>query len=632
MMGLAMLSHPGAAVAQRASENALQAAADAFGTTIGRETIGVYGPSDVRGFSALDAGNARLEELYFDPVTLPSSLLRSTTSIKVGIAAQGFAFPAPTGVVDIRLRRAGKEAAISGFASVDSYGFLAAESTADLPITGELGLALGAGAYRESFVNGTTDRILAGSATLAWTPSDRFSITPFFSYNRIRASQAPPVYLTASGELPPPIPRRAFAGPEWALNERERYNFGAAAQWSLDRLTVRGGLFRSISNAPATFANLYLAVEPDGTANQLIVADPPARNGSTSGELRVDRAIPDGPRLHEITLTLRGRSRLRLFGGSDFVDLGTAPLGTPQDGARPPLQFSERDRDTIRQGTIGLGYGLRWRNVGEVSVSAQQTFYRKETLSAGLPPATQSAEPLLWSAAGSLRLSDSLALYASYAEGLEDSGAAPGSATNRNAPLPASRTSQRDLGARLVLAPGLRLVAGVYDLRKPYFQFDASGRYDRLGEIRNRGLEVSLAGALTPRLDMLAGAVIGDPRVSGAAVDAGLVGPDPVGFPKTRANLALEWRIPAFEGVRLSGGANHQSGVVATNDNSVRVSGRTTFDLGARYGFKLGGRSPAQLRFQLSNLTNVYRFEVYGSGVYDISAGRTAQLSIGIDW
>ena len=54
------------AVGQHASDNAVIAADDAFGTTIGTETIGLYGPDQVRGFSPQTAGNARIDGLYFD--------------------------------------------------------------------------------------------------------------------------------------------------------------------------------------------------------------------------------------------------------------------------------------------------------------------------------------------------------------------------------------------------------------------------------------------------------------------------------------------------------------------------------------------------------------------------------------
>ena len=49
------------ALAESPDTNVVTASADAFGVAIGVEAIGVYGPSQVRGFDPLAAGNARIE-------------------------------------------------------------------------------------------------------------------------------------------------------------------------------------------------------------------------------------------------------------------------------------------------------------------------------------------------------------------------------------------------------------------------------------------------------------------------------------------------------------------------------------------------------------------------------------------
>jgi iron complex outermembrane recepter protein len=54
------------AAAQRAEENVTTGSEDAFGRSIGNESIGIYNEGDVRGFSPIEAGNVRLEGLYFE--------------------------------------------------------------------------------------------------------------------------------------------------------------------------------------------------------------------------------------------------------------------------------------------------------------------------------------------------------------------------------------------------------------------------------------------------------------------------------------------------------------------------------------------------------------------------------------
>ena len=66
---IVLLGLPLCAQAQRADDNAVKSADDAFGNSVGNENIGLYSPFEVRGFSAVDAGNVRLDGLYFDRQT-----------------------------------------------------------------------------------------------------------------------------------------------------------------------------------------------------------------------------------------------------------------------------------------------------------------------------------------------------------------------------------------------------------------------------------------------------------------------------------------------------------------------------------------------------------------------------------
>src|SRR3546814_14223224 len=89
----------------RSGDNAVTQAEDAFGVSIGRETLGIYSSSNARGFSPSAAGNVRVEGLYFDPVYLLTSILADSVSVKVGLSAQSYPFAAPSGIVDFSLRR-----------------------------------------------------------------------------------------------------------------------------------------------------------------------------------------------------------------------------------------------------------------------------------------------------------------------------------------------------------------------------------------------------------------------------------------------------------------------------------------------------------------------------------------------
>src|SRR5262245_37993432 len=96
---LAITFGGGPVAAQRASEDIVKSAEDAFGTSVGNENIGLYTMTDARGFSPKDAGNLRMEGLYFDYVGLfgQANVLLRSTNMRVGLSAQSYPFPAPTG-------------------------------------------------------------------------------------------------------------------------------------------------------------------------------------------------------------------------------------------------------------------------------------------------------------------------------------------------------------------------------------------------------------------------------------------------------------------------------------------------------------------------------------------------------
>src|SRR5579863_6436913 len=97
----------GTVQAQHAADDPVASANDAFGLTLGLESIGIYGPGGVRGFNPQAAGDVRIDGLYFDQQGALSNRVVEGSTIRVGVSEIGYAFPAPTGIVDYDLRHPG---------------------------------------------------------------------------------------------------------------------------------------------------------------------------------------------------------------------------------------------------------------------------------------------------------------------------------------------------------------------------------------------------------------------------------------------------------------------------------------------------------------------------------------------
>jgi iron complex outermembrane recepter protein len=212
----------------RVDENAVKQAEDAFGLSLGRESIGLYSASNVRGFSPTSAGNARIEGLYFDQVWGITARLREATNIRVGLSAFGFPFPAPTGVIDYQMKRPGEESESSAYAALTSDLGVTAEYDAVVPLSNRnMSLGLGAALYANEFSNGTNSLQHILGAQALWQPNSSIEIQPFFARSDIYDDEIGPVFVPAGDTLPPKIERRQFLGPDWSEYEGSAINYGA---------------------------------------------------------------------------------------------------------------------------------------------------------------------------------------------------------------------------------------------------------------------------------------------------------------------------------------------------------------------------------------------------------------------
>jgi iron complex outermembrane receptor protein len=172
-------------------------------------------------------------------------------------------------------------------------------------------------------------------------------------------------------------------------------------------------------------------------------------------------------------------------------------------------------------------------------------------------------------------------------------------------------------------------VAGVFDVRKPYFALDPARVFRELGEVRNRGIEVSLAGQITARLSIVLGAVFLKARVSGDAVNLRLIGPRPVGSIGRNINGALNWNLPWLEGLSLDLAYENTSDRIANSLNTFVIPARYAAALGGRYRFDLFSK-PATFRAQLASFNNAYGFNNIGQGFY-YNLPRRFQMSLTVD-
>ena len=611
------------AAAQSVEDNAVESADDAFGQSVGNERIGLYSTFEVRGFSPVDAGNTRIEGLYFAPAGSLPVRLSAGNRIRVGLTAQGYPFPAPTGIIDYQIApaQAGQLRALS--LEHAQFGSLVASVDARLALSGDLGVYAGATLRRQNRHEGGEFKNHILAAGVQWRPAADAAVTAFASYARTYDDEAAPFLFPAGNYLPPEIDRRAEIGQDWAIRDESQRVAGLIAKLPLAGLDVEAGLFRAEQRVTAGFTDLFTAMRPDGTTpNRVVVADPGNRDRVWSGELRLSRTFGSADLAHRLSLSLRGKRSDRVFGGAQRIALGESTLAFSDQKPAPAFAFGADDRDEAALATLGVGYAVTRPGRFAVDAGISLGRYRKQVDLAAAAPSASRDTPLTGSITGNLNLSPALVVYGGYIRGFEEVAVAPATASNRGAAPPAITTRQADLGIRYAMAPNISLVAGVFDIAKPYFNTDPAAIYRELGQSENRGVEVSLSGTLQPGLTMVLGTVWIDSAISGELVDAGIIGGRPVGSTRRRSNLNLDWRLGGGASpLSLDLAVESTSARVANAANTLLVPARITVDAGLRYRFALG-RVRALLRAQVANLFNDYSWNVSANGAFRYTHSR----------
>lgn len=618
----------------------MKSAEDAFGTSVGAERIGLYSDGDARGFSPVAAGNIRLEGLYIDNPIGFSGRLVSGSTLRVGIAAQGYPFPAPTGLADYSLRGVGSEGIVSVNGSVGPFGSYGANLDTQQPfMDGKLGFAGGLAYRRDEAAPDAIDYTLGVGGALHWEATERLLIQPFIAAFDLPSLQSTPLVFTDGTMEPPPSPGRNIS-PEWVKSRYFRPMAGMLATFRVsDAWTVKAGLFRVENNAESALTALLMNAKPDGSVDRFVAAGRNQTFGSTSGELRATWRGDEGSRRHAMHLSVRGRAADRAYGGSVLQPLGPGNLYEhASDLPEPVFAFGPQSQDEVRQTTLGLAYNGIWAGRGELRLGLQKADYQKTVFAPGQPPVVSTDDPWLYDAALAVPITDNLSAYAGYTVGLEESPVAPENAVNRNEAPPALRTSQRDAGVRYTGLLGMTLVAGVFDVKKPYFNLDPARVYRELGEVRHRGVELSLTGSPVEGLNLVAGAVLLDAEVSGELVERGQIGPRPVGRTKRQVRLNADYQLPwtpklSVDMALVSTGERAASSAprASRDGEQFTVAGRTTLDLGGRWRFRIGeGRAVARLLVQ--NVTDNQDWDVGSNGAFLMPQPRRASLSMTADF
>jgi iron complex outermembrane receptor protein len=616
--------------AERGNGDVVAAADDAFGRRIGIEEVGLYSEGEVRGFDLQAAGNYRIEDHYFARTSGLFVAMNAGTLIRVGANGLRTDFAAPSGVVQYDLPSAASPASLSveagwwgfsGPALVASYGLESADGRFNLG---------GGVQYNpwQVYTDGTNGTYYAGGATPRWRPSPGVEIAAVVAKSWFRRG-TDTAFAVAPGQVPPRVRRWTERSQGWMEPVSNGTLTGLFGHGDIAGWRVSGSLFYSDAEEDIGYFNLLRMTGNGREAENSFLVTPDELSRAISGELKAERSFTTGTVTHRIVLMGRRRDSLALTHPGAGQTLGmVADVDDMRSFVAMPMAFGdERGRDTVHQWAAGLGYRLSIGSAIELRADAQKVRYTKQVRPIGAGATRETSNPWLYSAALAAGLSPQLTLFASYARGLEEAGVAPGNARNRGDVLPATIARQAELGAKYQIPGGPSLIAGLFDIAKPTPGLRADGVYGFVGEVRHRGVELSVAGPLTPRLSAVLGATFLDARISGELVDRGTIGPRPIGRPDIVALANLTWQVPGAEGLALDGGVSFRGERAANRENSRELAAYATLQAGVRQRFEVEG-TPVTVRARVANILNQFAWNAGGSGLFFTNGPRTATLTV----
>lgn len=324
------------------------------------------------------------------------------------------------------------------------------------------------------------------------------------------------------------------------------------------------------------------------------------------------------------------------------ITLGTATLADPTLFPRPATipDFDDRyhSQTTIQQ-ALNFGDTISFTDRLSLLAAASQSWISARNINRSSTTTSRyDADGLSPTASLLYKPRPNMTAYFTYADSLQQGDQAPAGVRNAGEALAPYRSREYEAGYKLDLRR-IQLALAAYQIRRPYAYTGSDNIYAVHGYQRNRGVELTANGRLTPDLNLFGGMSFIDPRLFDTGSPA-TTGNRVLGVGRFTFDTLVEYRLPIWRQLTLSANVNHVSRRAGNATNTDFVGGYTIADLSARLQVKAGGR-PVAVRLAVLNVSderywaniaptgqNGYNSTDSGTGL--IGAPRTIRASVEI--
>lgn len=596
----------------------------------------------IRGILVENRGNYRLNG-SLPIINLIDTPLENKERVEVlkGASSLYYGLVPPSGIVNLVTKRAGAVENKSLTLSTNEFGARSAHMDYGKRFGSE-----GQFGARVNLVTGHEDigvdnyegsRGLA-SAALDWRLNDKWSFKLDLENYRKDVSEQAAIALPAAvnGKISlPSVPSATqnLAG-KWQHYDAEATNILFRTDYALSdnwNLLFEAGRAKTERDRNFSQFQNYNQLTGEG---QLLVSF--VRNQvftNTNYRTELFGLVETGPVKHQVTMGFTSNTREGVTPGFATTTVSQNyynPRSIPVLAAVSNGRLSDqtiRDRGAYVFDQMALGD--QWH----LMLGARQSKYETDTQTTVVSTTTNTrfnANAVTPSVAVVYKLQPHASLYASYIEGLEDSGQAPANRANAGELLNPAKSRQKELGFKTQVFNNFLLQLAYFDIeRAAAFTNPATNIYQVNGDANYRGLEFAATGEVNDRLSVAASFMLMDATLK--TPDPSTNGNTPENTPEKTASLFGEYSVKQIPGLFLSAGVFYGGAQQVNALNQASIDSYTIGSLGARYKTLLG-KQKTTFQMVVDNVTNKEYWNTAGNGFLGVGRPRTLQANVRFDF
>ena len=589
----------------------------------------------IRGIEVQNRTNYRLNGslplMNFSQVPLED---KERIEVLKGASALYYGFTSPAGIINYVTKRPTNEPMATVGLMMDNYGSTvgSADVSERFGEEKQVGVRVNAaggtlGSYMDDVDNGNRSFV---SMALDWQVSDRLSFKADVEHDRRKVTEqagiARPNAINGVITLPHTVDPNSLVGPDSSKFETEttnvllRSDYSLSDSWSLGLEAGRAKTERERNLATFTFSNPQATTLNTGAGTVRVNHQ---KFEYTSDLLRAE--------LYGVTNTWGVQHDITF--GTSYTEKDQEPIESSLSTTMAQNLYTPHTiTPTSFTKTTGASYTTKdtgFYTMDRVTLDPQWQVIaglRHSKYESNQDVTRYEASETTPMMALIYKPIESLSLYASYAEGLEEGEAAPAGSENEAERLSPGISKQYELGAHWLMPTGTLVSAAVFDIESPGYYTDAANYYVAGGHKRYSGVELSLQGKITEQLSWLASTQWLDPRFEDMSGNAtALNGKLPENAARRTSSLFLNYELSSIAGLSINGGA-YYTGRRPVNDlNQAYLDDVTIFTVGGRYVTKFYGKKNI---WQI-NVENVADTEYWAAGGSRLAAGspRTVRLN-----